>query len=364
MHHALTICIKDLRQRMRDRTAIMVAIIAPLALTAVAGMALGGSRGFRMRLYIADLDHSPLSSRFVAFVERPSLHGMVYVQFADSAQAAESAIKDHRAECAVVLHPGFAQTGRSTEGVDVLAARNEQFAMEMTRALVRDFRNRAALGARAAPEVLPRSAGGELRIIDFYAASMTVLFLNFAVLSGVRALQAEVDSRTIARLLASPAQPFAIVAGKFGALLLLGLIQMGTMIVGTSLLFGTHWGNPLPTAMLAVTSVFMAIGLTALLMSVSDDADQGAALAGIVIALLAIVGGQFLPPQGLPDIFETLTRLTPNGQAFYGFIDLSGAGAAGSLRTIAQPLMVTTMVGVGGITLAALRARGALQKVT
>jgi len=24
-----------------------------------------------------------------------------------------------------------------------------------------------------------------------------------------------------------------------------------------------------------------------------------------------IVGGQFLPPQGLPDIFETLTRLTP-----------------------------------------------------
>jgi ABC-2 type transport system permease protein len=364
MHHALTICIKDLRQRLRDRTAIIVAIIAPLALTTVAGMALGSSHGFRMRLCIADLDRSNLSSRFVAFAEQPSLHGMVYVQFADSAQAAESAVKEHRAECAVVLRPGFAQKGGSTEGVDILASRNEQFAMEMTSALVRDFLNRAALDDRGAPEVLLRSAGDQLRIIDFWAASMTVLFLNFAVLSGVRALQAEVDSRTIARLLASPAQPFAIIAGKFGALLMLGLIQMGTLIVGTSLMFGTHWGNLLPTAMLAVTSVLMAIGLTAFLMSLANNADQGTALAGIVVVLLSIVGGQFLPPQGLPDIFETLTRLTPNGQAFYGFIDLSGAGVRGSLRMIAQPLIVTTMVGVGGITLAAFRARGALQKVS
>ena len=45
MRHALLICIKDLRQRLRDRTAILTAIVAPLALTALMGLALGGSQG-------------------------------------------------------------------------------------------------------------------------------------------------------------------------------------------------------------------------------------------------------------------------------------------------------------------------------
>ena len=58
MHHAWLICLKDLRQRLRDHTALIVAVVAPLALTALIGMALGGSQGFRMRLGIADLDGS------------------------------------------------------------------------------------------------------------------------------------------------------------------------------------------------------------------------------------------------------------------------------------------------------------------
>jgi ABC-2 type transport system permease protein len=369
MRHALLVCIKDLRQRLRDRTAILTAIGAPLVLTALMGLALGGSSssGSGMRLAIADLDHSALSSAFVAFVQRPSLGGKVKVEPVDSVDAAETLIREHHAECAVVMRAGFAQSIPSANPppVEILAARGQQFAMLATRGLLRDFVNRAAAPPdRAAPEVIPLSAGGQMRIVDFFAASMAVLFLNFGVLSGVRALQAEVDSRTIVRLVASPTPPYAIVAGKFAALLLLGLIQMGTMIAATSILFGTRWGNPLPTAALMFTSVLMAIGLTAFLMSLANNADQGTALAAMVITLLSIVGGQFLPPQGLPDIFETLTRLTPNGQAFFGFIDLSAAGAHGSLLTVAQPLAFTAMVGLSGIAFAGLRARSALQRMT
>jgi ABC-2 type transport system permease protein len=369
MRHALLVCIKDLRQRLRDRTAILTAIVAPLALTALMGLALGGgSGGDQMRLCIADLDHSELSSAFVGFLERPSLHRTVQVEAADSILAAERMIREQQAQCAVVMRPGFARSiasGNPAPAAEILAGRDEQFAMRATRALLRDFMNRAPISHdRAVPEVIPRSAGGQMRIVDFFAASMAVLFLTFGVLSGVRALQAEVDSRTMVRLIASPTQPYAIVAGKFAALLLIGLVQMGTMIAATSILFGTRWGNPLPTTALVFTSVLMAIGLTAFLMSLANNAEQGSALAAMVISLLSIVGGQFLPPQGLPDVFETLTRLTPNGQAFFGFIDLSAAGAHGSLRTIAQPLAVTAIVGLSGIALAGLRARRALQRMS
>jgi ABC-type Na+ efflux pump permease subunit len=352
---------------LRDRTAILTAIAAPLALTALMGFALGGSHGGSgMRFCIADLDHSEQSAAFVGFVERPSLRARVVVEAVDSLPAAEHMIEEHQAECAVVIRQGFARAlaSGSQPPVEILAVRDEQFAMLATRGLLRDFMNRAATPRdRVAPDVVPLSAGVQMRVVDFFAASMTVLFLNFGVLSGVRALQTEVDLRTIVRLIASPAQPYAIVAGKFAALLIIGLAQMGTMIAATSVLFGTRWGNPLPTAALVFTSVLMAIGLTAFLMSLASNADQGNALAAMVIVLLSIVDGQFLLLQGLPNIFETLTRLTPNGQAFFGFIDLSAAGAHGSLLTIAQPLAVTAIVGLSGITLAGLRAGATLQRM-
>jgi ABC-2 type transport system permease protein len=238
----------------------------------------------------------------------------------------------------------------------------------MTDALVRDFLNRAAPPAAAEssrnlPAVIPLSPGGHLRTVDFFAASLAVLFLNFAVLSGVRALQSEIDSGTIARLVATPAVPVTIFAGKFAALVLIGVGQMSVMITATSLLFGTAWGNPLPVAMLVGTNVLMAIGLTAFLMSLAENAEQGQGLAAIVINLLAVVSGQYFPPQGLPDMFETLNRFTPNGQAFRGFTELAAAAGGGSLHTVLEPLLVTSGVGLVGIVCAAFKARTALQRV-
>ena len=369
MHHAWLICLKDLRQRLRDHTALIVAVGAPLALTALIGLALGGSQGFRMRLGIADLDGSALSHAFVGFVQRPWLKKIIEVQQIASRSAAQAAVERREVDCAVVIDQGFANAASDDKykSIEILGSGSAVFALQGTRALVQDFLQRVAakrVDQLPIASVTPRSPGGSLRMVDFFAASMTVLFLTFAVLSGVRALQSEVDSRTILRLMASPTEATAILAGKFAALLLIGLTQMSVMIAATSILFGTKWGNPLPVAALVATSVVMAIGLTAFLMSLAKNADQGTAMAALVISLLSVVGGHFLPPQGLPDIFETLARLTPNGQAFYGFVDLSAAGSHGTFATIAQPLLFTGVVGVAGIVFATFRARAALQRIS
>lgn len=368
MHYTWTICLKDLRERIRDRTAIVIAIVAPLALTMLIGLSLGSSQGFRMRLAVVDLADSPLSHSFIDFVQRPSLRGAIKLRRFNSRASAALAVQSHEVECAVVMNPDFTDGSgvNKSDSIEVLAAGSAQFAMQMTRALAQDFLQRGATPAAHSQiaSVVPRSPGGTLRLVDFFSASMTVLFLTFAVLSGVRALQSEVDSRTIMRLMASPAQPSAILGGKFAALLITGLSQMVVMIAATSILFGTKWGRPVPVAALVLSSVFMAIGLTAFLMSLAKNAEQGTGIAALVIVILSVVGGQFLPPQGLPDIFETLARLTPNGQAFYGFVDLAAAGRSGSIRTIAQPLLFTALVGLAGIGFAGFRARDSLQRVS
>src|SRR2546427_11730093 len=106
MRYVWVICLKDLRQRLRDRTALMVAVVVPLVLTALMGFALGGSEGLRMRLAIVDLDNSEFSRTFVAFAERPFLKGVVSANRLDSLAAAEAVITSRSVECAVVLQPG------------------------------------------------------------------------------------------------------------------------------------------------------------------------------------------------------------------------------------------------------------------
>jgi ABC-type multidrug transport system permease subunit len=104
----------------------------------------------------------------------------------------------------------------------------------------------------------------------------------------------------------------------------------------------------------------MAIGMTSFFMAIAPNAEQGQMVASISIFLLAVLGGQFMPAQGLPDVFDTLQRLTPNGQAARGFMDAAALQGAGSVASLLEPLLFTFTVGSAGIIFAARRATAAL----
>jgi ABC-2 type transport system permease protein len=357
---AWLVCWKDLRQRIRDRTAVLVAVVVPLVLAGLVGLALGGNRaGFTLRLALVDLDRSEDAQAFREFVARPWLEDVVLLEEVASVEEASERLADDDVDAALVLQPGFAAHRAATPRVEVLASGENPFATRMLISLAERFLAEHR-GEGPIPETIAISPGGRLRTVDYYAFSMTVLFLTFTVLSGVRSMQEEVETGAIARLVASPASARSVLAGKLLGLLLTGLLQMTVMIAATSLLFGTNWGSPVAVVSLVVSSVLMAIGMTSFFMAVAKNAAQGQSLASISIFLLAVVGGQFMPAQGLPDVFDTLQRLTPNGQAHRGFMDAAALGTSGGLQPLLEPLLFTAAVGVAGIVFAARRASNAI----
>ena len=66
MRPALVILGKDLRQRLRDRSALLVAIVVPLVLASIFGLifhnAIGGRVSFKFGL--VDQDHGPAAQAF------------------------------------------------------------------------------------------------------------------------------------------------------------------------------------------------------------------------------------------------------------------------------------------------------------
>ena len=69
---------------------------------------------------------------------------------------------------------------------------------------------------------------------------------------GVVSLLTEKRQRTLSRMLAAPLRPMDIVAGKTFVSLILGIVSMGIIVLGTALLLGARWGDPLAVAALIV----------------------------------------------------------------------------------------------------------------
>ncbi|MEP7369699.1 MAG: hypothetical protein ABI662_08595 [Dermatophilaceae bacterium] len=62
---------KDLRQRLRDRSAIVLGFIAPVAVAALISVAFGSAGSFHTTVAVVDLDGGPVAAAFTSFVKGP-----------------------------------------------------------------------------------------------------------------------------------------------------------------------------------------------------------------------------------------------------------------------------------------------------
>ena len=153
--------------------------------------------------------------------------------------------------------------GPSTLSVEIARSVLAGFGSEVTAVQVGV---RAALGATGSapePSLLARLAQDALAIpapivvsagsrrpnarppgTTYYGASMAVLFVFFAAQFGVVGLLAERRTGTLARMLASPIGPSAILFGKVLVSLVLAIVSMSVMVIGDHAPPGRQLGRP------------------------------------------------------------------------------------------------------------------------
>jgi ABC-2 type transport system permease protein len=387
----LLIAGKDLRQRLRDRSGLVIAFVAPFLLAAIIGLAFGGDVRFRATYAVADEDRGRLAARFVdGVLAGPGLADVVTLRRVDSAQAREL-VDRGEADAAFLIPAGFSasvQRGGSAT-VTVLEAGASPVAGQVARSLAEAYAAQVAatglsvrtalesvaapatpeavqaqarrLGEQAAGRPLPvrlvegRVGVREIQPANYFGPSMAIFFLFFTVSFGARSILIERRQGTLRRLLASAAPPGAVIAGKALAAFVLGVTSVLVMWLATSLVFGADWGDPLAVVALTVSSVLAAIGITALVVTLARTDEQADGYSSLVVFTLALLGGNFIYLAQLPDLLQRLSLLTPNGWALRGFVDLVADG--GGLDTVAGPIAVTAAFGLTTGAVALVRAR-------
>jgi len=124
------------------------------------------------------------------------------------------------------------------------------------------------------------------------------------------------------RIAMTPASPTAVVAGGvvylvtglFALLLVLALI--GTLI------FRIQLQNPVSLLVLGTGTAVFAAGLHLLSIGLARSDRSASFVGSVVVLVLALFGGTFLPAEQLPSFLQSVAVLTPNGAAQQGFVDV------------------------------------------
>ncbi|HEX6468375.1 MAG TPA: ABC transporter permease [Streptosporangiaceae bacterium] len=378
----LLIAGKDLRQRLRDRSLIMVALVLPFVLAVIFNLVFSGTDDQEIARYaVADEDHGPAATRFVDDVLRPvERQGIIALRTVPSADAGRRLTEQGQVAATFVIPAGFSAAIRSggpvtlrvigdpDAPIKVQVARSiaESYAAELTS--VRLSIAVVLRGAPANPEQaadLARTVRAvptplsitdvsatrrELDIKTYFAAGMAVFFLFFTVQSGVNSLLDERRDGTMARLLAAPIPRWAILWGKLAASWAVGVVSMCVLVVATQLILGARWGNPLGVGLLVVAGVLAATGVMAVVATMARTAEQSGNWQAIIAIVLGMLGGVFFPVSQAGGVVGWLGYATPHRWFMRGLADLSGGGGAGIVLPAVAAMTAFAAV-TGGVAL-------------
>jgi ABC-2 type transport system permease protein len=389
MRASLVITGRILRQRLRDRSAIIFAVLTPFGLAIAFSFLIPNDFStYHTRIVVVDEDGGPMATTLVHDVMGHLVTaGVADIKPMDSESAAEQEIRDGASGSAVIIPAGFSQAivaGRPTE-VRIIGGQYV-VAVEVARATVARFASDVGavqlMVATSAASGEPMDAGtigraqaavqqpGPINVVDqgaarlqanlatFYGAAMAIMFVFFATQYGALAILAERQTGTLNRLLAAPISQGSVLLGSALAGLVLGFVAMGVLVVATTLVVGADWGPPDLVLLLITAAVIAAMGVSMVVATFARTVSQAGGLNAIVAISLSAVGGVFIPLSQAPEVLANVALITPHAWFLRAIDTLSGPGP--TVMSILPSLGVLTGMGVvlGGIGL--IRARRAL----
>jgi ABC-2 type transport system permease protein len=167
---------------------------------------------------------------------------------------------------------------------------------------------------------------------------MMLFFMLFGAATPSRSILDEHREGTLPRLFTTPTPRSVILGGKYLSVFSVVLIQEVVLVVAGRLLFGTHWGEILPVAVLIVCGAFVATSLGLLTVSFAKTAAQAGAVSSAIFVFLALISGNFTGTIGLSGVYAVIRRFSPLGWLMEGWNSLLYGG---SWSDIALPVIAS-----------------------
>jgi len=391
------IALKDLRLIFRDRSALVLMLLAPFLLTLGMGAITGRFSGSDTNSGVSDIpvalvnqDGAQLGDALVEMFTSADLDALLAPALLTDPAAARAAVDNDEYAAAILIPAGFTASIIPSPAqsapphpvqVEFYANPTRPTSAGILKAILEAFLGRVEVsriagqvtvsrlledgiisadqavqvGMSAAEEMAQSTdAGSTIRLVTtmegggavafdilaYMAPGMALMFLMFTVTYGARSLLVENRQGTLARMLISPTTSTQVLGGKVLGIFLTAITQLLILIGGTSLLFRLQWGNPLAVVVLVLAAAFAATGWGMIIAAFLKTPGQIASVGSAVMLIFGLLGGSFFDITMLPKWVQTLSKVSPNAWGMEGFLDLARGGGMAVVRTPVIALLI------------------------
>lgn len=321
----------EVLRMMRMKYVMAIQFAMPLLLIFILGSAL--SEAFKVedrtlqpvKVDIVQGDTGVLKSAVESFLSAPEVSSLLQLTEVQSRDEAVQRLKSGKSEFALIVPADFSSqviAGKEAQWEMILGNTYEQnlTAQMVLRSFLDNVNQKQAAIMTSGPQVQDLlqnesapDTGSHVRLgnlstsnsqysaMQYYAASMLVMFLLYAGLSTAMTLQGEREKHTLSRLNAMPVQEYKILLGKVLGNAFIASCQAAIIIMATVLFYQVNWGaSYLKLAVVCFCVIVASMCLAVLIALFARSSKAISTLFQMIILVMSFLSGGFTPlPEGL-----------------------------------------------------------------
>lgn len=390
----LSIAFKDLLITLKDRKALALILLMPIALIFVLGMGLSSmfkQNGVEIKKFdvaFVNRDNGEIADHFKEFMESEEIKKMIALKEIDENEAMKMVKKGDLAALIVLPmnfsdnikkgldtkieiyeDPGSPMRGKIVESLIKSFAGLTSSIQSSVEAVDPVFKQYNLDGSMILPYVMKSlentsdvefnqrnlEKSNSLSAMEYYSAAMLVMFILFVASVGTTSIIEERENKTLLRLMSTTLSKGTILAGKLLGLIFLGIFDVSALIIFTRFAYGVNWGSsPSGLILLSLSMIFAASGFAMFIATIFKTSKSVFAVSPAVIMVMSALGGSMFPILAMPPVLQTISKVTLNNWALRGYLSLMMDGTVNSVTT---PVIVLFAIGAVFLTVGISRLR-------
>ncbi|MDP5273304.1 ABC transporter permease [Chengkuizengella axinellae] len=346
MRNILIIAAGELLRFFRMRSILLIMFGLPLLLILILGTALSGvfqdsEEGYQLevvKVTVLNGDEGVFNEMILEFLNLPELQPYMLVEHVDSRDELFEQYESGEIDYGVVIPVDFSESvlsggltgwelieGDSNEKNIVVRTIFETFLSQVNEMQARVL----VLGSEEVERLFNQDLNLQFEFssyveigslhknksstsaMQYYAASMLVMFLLFSGMSAAISLSEEKESNTLFRLRSLPLHPNTIILGKLIGVGAFSILQAILIILFSTFVYGVDWGdNYLTVFYVIVLTIVSAASIGILLYSFLKSSKSISAVYQAIIFVMTFLSGGMVPSLG--EFLNSLGKFTIN----------------------------------------------------
>lgn len=362
MMKILGIAQKELKVTFKDIQALAVIILMPIVLIFALGMSLssifeGGSvEVSQFKVGVINEDDGEAAENLMEFFETEEVKEYVTI-LTGSLDELKDKLKEEEIVAFIQIPNGYSKAVENGEQgeVKIYQEKEEDVNNTIFSSLMKayaDTNNNVSAAIKSADEQLEKySIPGEavleplenildndrdyigteyltdeennISAIQYYSAAMAAMYILFVGMIGTSSIIEERENNTLMRLLTTKANRVDIILGKFLGVFLIGILDIGIIILFSKFVFGVTWGNSIGGLLLLSAMLsFAASGLSLMIATLFKSSKAVSTLNPVIVMVMGFIGGNMLPVYKMNTSFQKVGNLLLNSWGMRGYLNL------------------------------------------